>query len=105
MDREDLHELLGNLLDNAAKWARSAVYLHVDAEDTGWRVCIEDDGEGADLSLLNANWTRGQRLDESQPGTGLGLAIVGEIVAAYEGELSFTQSAAHGGLRVCVHLP
>ena len=105
MDREDLHELLGNLLDNAAKWARSSVYLQVVAEDAGWRVCIEDDGEGADLPALNANWTRGQRLDESQPGTGLGLAIVGEIVAAYEGELSFTQSAAHGGLRVCVRLP
>ena len=105
MDREDLHELFGNLLDNAAKWARSCVCMRVAGDDAHWRIWVEDDGEGADVTLLNAEWTRGQRLDESQPGTGLGLAIVGEIVAAYEGELNFTQSATYGGLRVCVRLP
>jgi len=55
--------------------------------------------------VLNAEWTRGQRLDESTPGTGLGLAIVGEIVAAYEGELVFAVSKALGGLCACVSLP
>jgi signal transduction histidine kinase len=105
MDREDLHELFGNLLDNAAKWARSTVKLSVVAEDKLWRVRVEDDGAGADVALLNAEWTRGKRLDESQPGSGLGLAIVGEIVAAYEGVLSFAVSEALGGLCACVILP
>lgn len=105
MDREDLHELFGNLLDNAAKWARSAVKLSVVADGSAWRVWVEDDGAGADVALLNAEWTRGKRLDESQPGSGLGLAIVGEIVAAYEGELSFEVSEALGGLCACVILP
>ncbi|MEW5838482.1 MAG: ATP-binding protein [Pseudomonadota bacterium] len=102
MDREDLHELCGNLLDNAAKWARSRIHLQVSRLDDDWLLCVEDDGAGADLATLNAGCLRGQRLDESQPGTGLGLAIVGEIVAAYGGELTFTQSAALGGLRVCL---
>jgi signal transduction histidine kinase len=105
MDREDLHELFGNLLDNAAKWARSAVKLSILAEGKLWRVRVEDDGAGADVALLNSEWTRGRRLDESQPGSGLGLAIVGEIVAAYEGELSFEMSVELGGLCACVCLP
>ncbi|OYY73633.1 MAG: hypothetical protein B7Y40_08300 [Gammaproteobacteria bacterium 28-57-27] len=105
MDREDLHELFGNLLDNAAKWAKSVVILSVTAEGALWRVQVEDDGAGADVVALNAEWTRGRRLDESMPGTGLGLAIVGEIVAAYEGELSFALSEVSGGLRACVVLP
>ena len=105
MDREDLHELFGNLLDNAAKWARSCVILSVTVEGAFWRVRVEDDGAGADIAALNAEWTRGRRLDESTPGTGLGLAIVGEIVAAYEGELVFRVSDALGGLCACVTLP
>jgi signal transduction histidine kinase len=105
MDREDLHELCGNLLDNAAKWAKSVVILSVVAENSRWRIQIEDDGAGADVALLNAEWTRGRRLDESTPGTGLGLAIVGEIVAAYEGDLSFAASESLGGLCACVSLP
>lgn len=105
MDREDLHELWGNLLDNAAKWAQSAVKLSVIPESECWRVWVEDDGAGADVALLNAEWTRGRRLDESTPGTGLGLAIVGEIVAAYEGELVFASSEVLGGLRAEVLLP
>lgn len=109
MDREDLHELFGNLLDNAAKWAKSEVILsvtaRVDLSGDLWIVQVEDDGAGADVALLNAEWTRGRRLDESTPGSGLGLAIVGEIVAAYEGELSFAPSTALGGLCACVSLP
>jgi signal transduction histidine kinase len=105
MDREDLHELFGNLLDNAAKWAKSVVILSVTAEGALWRVHVEDDGAGADVEVLNAERTRGQRLDESTPGTGLGLAIVGEIVTAYEGELSFALSETLGGLCTCVSLP
>ena len=105
MDREDLHELWGNLLDNAAKWAQSVVKVSVLAEEECWRVQVEDDGAGVDVALLNAEWTRGRRLDESTPGTGLGLAIVGEIVAAYEGELVFASSEVLGGLRAEVLLP
>ncbi len=105
MDREDLHELFGNVLDNAAKWAKSVVILSVTSEDSRWRIRIEDDGSGADIAQMNAQWTRGRRLDESTPGTGLGLAIVGEIVAAYEGDMRFERSAELGGLCAWVSLP
>lgn len=105
MDREDFHELWGNLLDNAAKWAQARVVLHLSESATELAICVDDDGLGADLAVLNAPWQRGQRLDESTPGTGLGLAIVREIVAAYGGELAFSRSEQLGGLRVCVRLP
>ena len=106
MEREDLLELLGNLLDNAAKWARTKVRVTLtDRMGTRLVVVIEDDGPGADVERLNHTHRRGQRLDEDTPGHGLGLAIAREIVAAYEGEMRFARGEDLGGLRVEIALP
>ncbi len=105
MDREDLLELFGNLLDNAGKWAKGQVRLTLRTQPQGLVVIIEDDGPGTDTARLNHEPMRGQRLDESRPGHGLGLSIVRQIVAAHEGRLHFTQSPGLGGLRVELELP
>jgi signal transduction histidine kinase len=96
-------ELLGNLLDNACKWARSAIWLHAAAEDI---VCvvIEDDGPGVPAENLADLGQRGLRLDRRVQGTGQGLAIVSEIVEAYGGALAIGHSE-RGGLRVEARLP
>lgn len=98
-DREDLLELLGNLLDNAGKWCRKQVALTVSGGE-GVRFVVEDDGPGCNGDELDALTARGYRADESQPGSGLGLAIVRDIVESYGGHLDFGRSASLGGLRV-----
>jgi signal transduction histidine kinase len=105
LDREDLLELFGNLLDNAGKWARRRVRLTLHAHPDAVLAWVEDDGPGADTARLNQDTPRGQRLDESRPGHGLGLSIVRQIVAAYAGSLHFSPSPELGGLRVEVRLP
>jgi signal transduction histidine kinase len=104
LDREDMLELLGNLLDNACKWSRRRVALGIDIGD-GIHLQVEDDGPGVaepDLQQLGA---RGVRIDEQLPGHGLGLAIVQDIVRLYDGSLDFSRSHRLGGLCVRVHLP
>jgi len=103
-DREDLMELLGNLLDNACKWCRQQVSLTVRA-DNGIVFIVEDDGAGCTPEEIESVTLRGFRADETAPGSGLGLAIVRDVVESYEGKLSFARSAALGGLRVEVRLP
>lgn len=96
----DLTELLGNLLDNAAKWSRSVVCI-----DAGLgRVTIEDDGPGVAEEQLKALGQRGVRLDEQVAGSGLGLAIARDIVDAYGWELILGRSPL-GGLQVDLRLP
>jgi signal transduction histidine kinase len=102
-DKEDLMEMLGNLLDNACKWSRNRVSLTV-MDGEGISFIIEDDGDGASAVDLNMLTRRGFRADESQPGSGLGLAIVNDIVESYNGTLNFSRSAAMGGLRVEIKL-
>jgi len=102
-DKEDLMEMLGNLLDNACKWSRNRVSLTV-MDGEGIFFIIEDDGDGASAVDLNMLTRRGFRADESQPGSGLGLAIVNDIVESYNGTLNFSRSAAMGGLRVEIKL-
>jgi len=97
-------ELLGNLLDNACKWATSAVRLDL-AVDGALRIRVEDDGPGLDGVETEAMLERGTRLDETRSGHGLGLAIVRDIVALYGGRLALERSAALGGLSVEVTLP
>ncbi len=98
-DKEDMMEMLGNLLDNACKWARNRVSLTIiGGESTSF--VIEDDGDGASPYDLDTLKRRGFRADESIPGSGLGLAIVNDIVESYHGSLVFGRSAALGGLRV-----
>ncbi len=108
VDREDMLELIGNLLDNAAKWGRSRVRCSVRPSGEGLRICVEDDGPGLDARSLECLMARGARADETRPGHGLGLAIVREIVEAHEGAIDFrTASEADGlgGLCVRVDLP
>ncbi len=102
-DREDLLELLGNLLDNACKWCRGRVSLTI-ANGDGCRFIVEDDGPGCAPEELDALTQRGFRADESIPGSGLGLAIVKDVVESYGGTLGFGHSSL-GGLRVEVRLP
>ena len=101
IDEGDAMELVGNLLDNACKWARSAVRVRAERREGGLLLVVEDDGPGiADPARLLG---RGQRGDETTPGHGIGLAIVRDIALAYRGELRIGR-AADGGARVEVWL-
>ncbi|WP_374656524.1 sensor histidine kinase [Dongia sp.] len=103
-DRGDLVEMLGNLCDNACKWARSRVAVRASRQGGRLTVAIEDDGPGIASAARQSVMARGQRLDERVPGSGLGLDIVREIVALYRGRLELGDSAL-GGLRVDLDLP
>lgn len=100
-DREDLLELLGNLLDNACKWARYRVTFHVELQEM-ILFRIEDDGPGVAETVLKQLSLRGQRLDESTDGHGLGLAIVRDIAEQYQGQIDFGKSERLGGFQVTV---
>lgn len=103
-DQEDMLELLGNLLDNAAKWTRGRVLVRVEA-GRALRLCVEDDGPGVEPEAADRLAVRGGRLDESMPGHGLGLAIVGDIVSIHGGTLALDRSETLGGFRARVDLP
>lgn len=115
---EVLHELLGNLLDNAFGWARSRVQVQLAVEPAAppgadrasaaaapcLRLAIDDDGPGIPLAQRQAALQRGRRLDETEPGSGLGLAIADELVRLAGGALQL-QDSPLGGLRVSLQLP
>ncbi|MFG0416445.1 MULTISPECIES: sensor histidine kinase [Pseudomonas] len=103
-DREDLLELLGNLLDNACKWAAQRVQLTVEEDADGYRLCVDDDGPGIAAERRDAVLGRGTRLDEQVAGHGLGLGIVRDIIEAWSGHIEL-QDSPLGGLRVLVRLP
>ncbi|SIQ81877.1 Signal transduction histidine kinase [Shewanella morhuae] len=98
--REDGMELLGNLLDNAFKWAQNRVSIQLSRQQERLCLCIDDDGTGVADDELNKLTQRGTRLDESVMGHGLGLSIVKEIAEQYEIELKFSHSDRLGGLRI-----
>jgi signal transduction histidine kinase len=100
---DDLTELLGNLLDNAGKWANSRVRIRIAVGDPV-RIVVEDDGPGVPVEQLPHLGGRGVRLDQQTHGYGLGLAIVQDIVEAYRGSIVFSRSAL-GGLAVEVRVP
>jgi signal transduction histidine kinase len=102
--REDLEDMLGNLLDNAGKWARSQVRIDVETDAEGWRIRVEDDGPGLSPEQVIQALQRGVRLDERAPGAGLGLSIVDELARSYGGELKLDR-AALGGLRAELRFP
>ena len=101
--REDLDEMLGNVLDNACKWARTS--CRVDARVEAGRVVIvtDDDGPGIPAELRDRVPGRGVRADEAAPGSGLGLSIARDLANAYGGRTSLDQSPL-GGLRVVIEL-
>lgn len=102
-ESQDLLEMVGNLIENAAKWARHQVTVSITQGPDGLVLQVEDDGPGVDPSKYSEILRRGVRMDERAPGSGLGLAIVSELVALYRGELSFSTSAL-GGLSAKVML-
>jgi len=111
-ERQDLEEIVGNLVDNALKWARSEVVITLtpSAQPPAGhggrflRIAIEDDGPGLSEIERASVLSRGKRLDQSKPGSGLGLSIVAELVEIYGGALSLGASA-RGGLLVSAVLP
>lgn len=106
IDADVLHEFLGNLLDNAFRWARQRVQVKLDdAVNVGLlQLCIDDDGPGIPLDRRGEALQRGRRLDETQTGSGLGLAIADELVRLGGGTLTLEDSPL-GGLRVRLALP
>lgn len=112
-EKEDLEEIVGNIMENAAKWGRSKIHLSLRAAqkpDAGegasnqFEILIEDDGEGLPADKMAEALKRGKRIDESKPGTGLGLAIVQDTVREYGGTLGLSK-ASLGGLAVQITLP
>ena len=103
-EEQDLQEMLGNLLDNACRWAESAVAVSVTRSGDTLQLNIDDDGPGISPEARAAALTRGTRLDESQPGSGLGLAIVGELAELYGGHVRL-ERAEGGGLSARLQLP
>ncbi|MGQ4272474.1 ATP-binding protein [Terrihabitans sp. B22-R8] len=109
VERQDFEEMVGNLLDNACKWAGSRIDVEVLAEPdvatSDWlRVIVDDDGPGLTVEQRQDALTRGRRLDETKPGSGLGLSIVTDLARLYGGSLSLG-AAPLGGLRAELRLP
>jgi len=103
-NRADLDEMLGNLLDNACKWARARVAVTSEMGDADVLVTVEDDGPGIDPALRETVLQRGVRADETAPGSGLGLAIVRELADLYGGSVAL-ESAPGGGVSARLTLP
>jgi len=100
-DEGDLMEILGNLLDNAFKWCKQRIRIHVAHEDEKLVLRIEDDGPGMPAEQVEQLLRRGVRADQATPGHGIGLSIVHNIVKAYKGSLTIRQSELGG---VCVEV-
>ena len=104
VDRQDLDEMLGNLLDNACKWGRRRASVSAARQGGDVVVTIDDDGPGIDPVMRQAVFGRGVRADEAAPGSGLGLAIVRDLASACGGDVRFAEAPV-GGLRVQLRLP
>ena len=107
VERQDLEEILGNLVENAAKYGGGSVFVTVDPNpaEALCAIWVEDDGAGIPQSERSAIFARGARLDTEKPGTGLGLAIVRDVAAIYGGRIALDESEDLGGLHATVWLP
>lgn len=110
-ERQDFEEIVGNVLDNACKWARTRVAVTLDLAGATARgatrrlaIRVEDDGPGLAVEQRAALGKRGVRLDETKPGSGLGLSIVADLVQSYRGTMKL-DAASLGGLAVSIELP
>lgn len=103
-EEHDLQEMLGNLIDNACKWAASRIEIQVQHDKDQLVLIVDDDGKGIAAEQRAAMLHRGVRADEQVPGTGLGLAIVDDLARLYGGKLALSESPL-GGLRATLNLP
>lgn len=103
-DATDLLELLGNLMDNACKAARSRVVIHGEQSEQYLELAISDDGPGIPEDKKHLLLERGQRLDSYESGQGIGMAVVSDLVSAYQGQLSIDDSE-FGGAKIKVRFP
>ena len=104
-EQQDLEEMLGNLIDNAALHGGGRVFITVEADADQVRVLVEDDGKGIAPDQRSRLFERGERLDTDKPGTGLGLAIVKDVAELYGGSVALDSSEDLGGLLVTLTLP
>lgn len=107
IDTQDFFEVFGNLLDNARKWAASAVEIRIARGPAGWTIAIADDGPGVPEKAIGEILKRGGRLDERRTGAGLGLSIAARVLEAYGGALTVSNRsrAEGGGALVVVSIP
>ena len=104
-ERQDFLEIIGNVMENAAKWSRGRVrVVGLPGPDGKLTLMVEDDGPGLPADRRAEVLKRGARLDEATPGSGLGLSIVDELARAYGGDLVLSDSRL-GGLKVQLILP
>lgn len=105
VERQDLDEMIGNLVENAAKYGGGSVFITVEAGEEFVELLIEDDGMGIPEEERIRIFDRGVRLDSGKPGTGLGLAIVRDVAEIYDGGVELEESEDLGGLMVRLKLP
>jgi signal transduction histidine kinase len=105
VERQDLDEMLGNLIENAAKYGGGSVFITVTPDRNMVDIAIEDDGIGLSEEDRDKLFNRGVRLDSSKPGTGLGLAIVRDVAEIYGGTIALEESDDMGGLLARLRLP
>jgi len=105
VERQDLDEMLGNLIENAAKYGGGRVFVTVEPKDGAVEILVEDDGRGIPEQEREAIFQRGARLDTDKPGTGLGLAIVRDVAEIYGGRITLEESEDLGGLLARLSLP
>jgi signal transduction histidine kinase len=105
VERQDLDEMLGNLVENAAKYGGGRVFVTVEPNDHAVDILVEDDGSGIPAAERETIFDRGARLDTGKPGTGLGLAIVRDVAMIYGGRIHLEESEDLGGLLARLTLP
>jgi signal transduction histidine kinase len=105
VERQDLDEMIGNLVENAAKYGGGRVFVTVEPRASAVDILVEDDGPGIPEAEREALFARGARLDTGKPGTGLGLAIVRDVAAIYGGGITLEESDDLGGVLARLTLP
>ena len=103
VDRADFCDIIGNVLDNAQKWARHRISIEGSKTPNAFLFTVDDDGPGVQDEQFDRILQRGERDDPSVPGSGLGLAIVSDLVSLYGGRIVLSRSAL-GGLRAAITL-